>query len=158
MSTNGPPPIPEGQLPKAPPPSEGDQVAALGKELTLLDGSVVQVRFGFAQMRAAERRFGSIGRLSQIIGMHIDAPIFDAITGCVALLTGKPEENVELLLDPLQIVHYALVLDMALAEALPAVVGPGDGPGKASTSPSTGPSSTTSRPSSTGEPTPPSSA
>jgi hypothetical protein len=130
-------------------PSDADRIAALGRTVTLIDGTAVAVRFDFAALRRAEHRFGSVqataGALARVWGVSLDGwgeGVLDDLDGLYVAAIGRSVDEVA----EQPNVAVAILVD-AWLEAFP-----GASEGKAEgaetvTEPSPGPSSTTSSPS-----------
>jgi hypothetical protein len=126
--------------------SSRDVLAALGKPITLADGSTVHVRYSMASLRVLEQRFGSLKGISAELNeaqrvLQSDSgvgsgPIFSILSDalCAGLIhetrtdvdddgrpvrykLGKDRDRAEELLDPARLQEYLDAFASALQEA-----------------------------------------
>src|ERR1051326_4303428 len=139
--------------------SDGTKLAAKGAPITLVDGRVCHVRYGFRGVLELERRLGGTKAIDEAIVQILNAEgaaytkLADFL--CAGLLDDfTDDDEVIALLDSRQLFDYGQAVGEALAEAFPDATGNGNR-GKAKGKASRGGAGTTRRPSSSDDQTKP---
>lgn len=132
--------------------TDADRLVAAGRPITLADGSIVRLRFGFRGLLALEESFGSLTAVEEILSQVAEGKgkLLDPLVRLLAaglVSEGLGFDAVADRLDIARLESYVEALVVALEEALPAAkVGKG-ATAVVPTNGSLGPTSTTSPPS-----------
>ena len=97
-----------------------DEIAADGREITLADGSVETIRYGFPALKVIEREYGSLGALQDEFEKGEKGAMFSNILFAIWAGT-KRNKTVDAfgdLLDPKRIVEYTVAFGEAFKEGL----------------------------------------
>lgn len=155
--------------------TEGEVVEGRGRRVRLADGTTEWLRFGFYELRAVERRFGSvqqaIGRLAELKEHGDRAAIFGLLADLVACglnvrrstRDGRPfwlcddPDEAAIYMDVAQFGPYLEAFNEAITEAMASLAPEGGGDADPpATSPSPGAPGTTRPSSPSASPQPPS--
>lgn len=107
-------------------PTEADRLAGLGATINLIDGSTLQIRFGFGALHRLETTFGSINQareamvriFSESVVEGFEAPVMEDLEKLLLAGIGRPFEFDSIAEDFRELI--ALVL-LAWMQAFPAV-------------------------------------
>ena len=124
--------------------AEREAIAADGVDVTLADGSVATLRFGFAALIEIEREYGTLALWARQLDAASSGtgPMFGVVAKSIEIASG--ESDVVDRLDPRNVQTYAGALGQAFAQAWP--VPEDDASGEAASPPSSRGGRGTSKP------------
>ena len=97
-----------------------EEIAAPGREITLEDGRVIKIRYGFGAMSVLEKEFGSLSALFTELEKADSGAIFSVLGFTLWAGTKRkvPLEEFKDMLDMRRVEAYAQAVEAAMSEAL----------------------------------------